>query len=99
MPPVAARLEEIASDWLRDLFGLPPQCGCGFVTGATLANFTGLAAARHALLSRAGWNVEDRGLFGAPEIKVVVGAEVHVSLLKALALVGFGKARVTTVAA
>lgn len=97
MSPVAARVEEIASDWLRDLFGLPPQCGCGFVTGATMANFAGLAAARHALLARAGWNVEDRGLFGAPEIKVVVGAEVHISVLKALSLVGFGKARVTTV--
>jgi glutamate/tyrosine decarboxylase-like PLP-dependent enzyme len=99
MSPVAARLEEIASDWLRDLFGLPAQCGCGFVTGATMSNFTGLTAARHALLARAGWNVEDQGLFGAPEIKVVVGADVHISLLKALSLVGFGKARVTTVPA
>lgn len=94
--PVAARLEEIALDWLRDLFSLPAECGCGFVTGATMANFTGLAAARHALLARAGWNVEDQGLFGAPEIKVVVGAEVHISLLKALSLLGFGKARLTT---
>jgi len=99
MSPVAARLEEIASDWLRDLFGLPAQCGCGFVTGATMSNFAGLTAARHALLARAGWNVEDQGLFGAPEIKVVVGADVHISLLKALSLVGFGKARVTTVPA
>lgn len=97
MSPVAARLEEIALGWLRELFGLQPECGCGFVTGATMANFTGLAAARHALLARAGWNVEDRGLFGAPEIKVVVGAEVHVSLLKALSLAGFGKTRLTTV--
>jgi glutamate/tyrosine decarboxylase-like PLP-dependent enzyme len=99
MSPVAARLEEIASDWLRDLFGLPAQCGCGFVTGATMSNFAGLTAARHALLARAGWNVEDQGLFGAPEIKVVVGADVHISVLKALSLVGFGKARVTTVPA
>jgi len=97
MSPVAARLEEIARGWLRELFGLRPECGCGFVTGATMANFTGLAAARHALLARAGWNVEDRGLFGAPEIKVVAGAEVHVSLLKALSLAGFGKTRLTTV--
>ncbi len=99
MSPVAARAEEIASGWLLDLFGLPPQCGCGFVSGATMANFAALAAARHALLARAGWNVEDRGLFGAPEIKVVVGAEVHISLLKALSLVGFGKARLITVPA
>jgi glutamate/tyrosine decarboxylase-like PLP-dependent enzyme len=99
MSPVASRLEEIASDWLRVIFGLPAQSGCGFVTGATMANFSGLIAARHALLARVGWNVEEQGLFGAPEIKVVVGAEVHISLLKALSLVGFGKARVTTVSA
>ena len=99
MSPVLSRLEEIASDWLRDLFGLPAPSGCGFVTGATMANFAGLTAARHALLARAGWNVEEQGLFGAPEIKVVVGAEVHISLLKALSLVGFGKTRVTTVPA
>ena len=99
MSPIGSRLEEIASDWLRDIFGLPSQGGCGFVTGATMANFAGLIAARHALLARAGWNVEEQGLFGAPEIKVVVGAEVHISLLKALSLVGFGNARVTTVPA
>ena len=99
MSPIGSRLEEIASDWLRDIFGLPSQGGFGFVTGATMANFAGLIAARHALLARAGWNVEEQGLFGAPEIKVVVGAEVHISLLKALSLVGFGKARVTTVPA
>jgi len=99
MSPIASRLEEIASDWLRDLFGLPAQSGVGFGTGATMANFAGLAAARHALLARAGWNVEDQGLFGAPEIRVIAGEEVHISLLKALTLVGFGKARVTTVPA
>ena len=99
MSPVGSRLEEIASDWLRDLFGLPAKSGVGFGTGATMANFAGLAAARHALLARAGWNVEDQGLFGAPEIRVIVGEEVHISLLKALTLVGFGKARVSTVPA
>ena len=99
MSPATARLEDITLDWLRDLFGLPAQTGCGFVTCATMANFAGLAAARHALLARAGWNVEDRGLFGAPEIKVIVGEEVHVSLLKGLSMVGFGKARVTIVPA
>ena len=66
------------------LFGLPPDAGIGFVTGATMANFSALAAARHALLGRLGWDVEARGLFGAPPITVVVGAEVHVSVLKAL---------------
>jgi glutamate/tyrosine decarboxylase-like PLP-dependent enzyme len=93
--PVGAKIEEIAAGWLLDVLGLPATCAVGFVTGATMANFTALAAARHALLARAGWNVEDRGLFGAPDIKVVVGAEVHVSLLKALAMLGFGRTRVT----
>ena len=93
MSPVAATLEEIVLDWLRDLFGLPSSCGVGLTTGATMANFTCLAAARHALLDRAGWNVEESGLFGAPPITVVVGDEVHASVLKALSLVGFGRSR------
>src|SRR5580693_8780399 len=88
--PVAAKLEEIASAWLLGVLALPASSAVGFVTGATMANFTALAAARHALLARAGWDVEERGLFGAPEITVVVGAEVHVSLSKALAMLGLG---------
>src|SRR5438874_9532943 len=84
LSPIAARLEEVAMRWLIDLLGLPPAAGVGFVTCATQANFSGLAAARHALLARRGWNVETRGLFGAPPITVVVGEEVHVSVLKAL---------------
>lgn len=99
MSPIAARIEEIAAEWLLDVLGLPAGCATGFVTGATMANFTCLAAARHALLDRAGWNVEDQGLFGAPEITVVVGVEVHVSVLKALAMLGFGRTRVVTVPA
>ena len=74
MSPVAAALEEIVLDWLREIFGLPVSCGAGFVTGATMANFTCLAAARGALLRRAGWNAEEQGLFGAPELKVVVSS-------------------------
>ena len=97
--PVASRIEEITSEWLLDVLALPKTCGIGFVTGATMANFTALAAARHALLSHAGWDVEERGLFGAPEIKVVVGAEVHASMRKALAMLGFGRKRVVTVPA
>jgi glutamate/tyrosine decarboxylase-like PLP-dependent enzyme len=92
--PLAARLEEICEAWLADVLGLPTETAIGFVTGATMANLSGLAAARHALLERAGWNVEDQGLYGAPEIKVVVGAEYHASMRKALALVGFGRERV-----
>jgi glutamate/tyrosine decarboxylase-like PLP-dependent enzyme len=95
--PVGAELEEIALDWVRELFGLPEGTGGAVVTGATMANFTCLAAARHALLARAGWNVEEDGLFGAPEITVVIGEEAHASLLKALALLGLGKKRVVRV--
>jgi glutamate/tyrosine decarboxylase-like PLP-dependent enzyme len=98
MSPVSSKIEEIAGVWLREIFGLPPSCGVGFVTGATMANFTGLAAARHALLKRAGWDVEEQGLFGAPEIRVVLSAEAHVSVKKALSLLGLGRARVTIVA-
>ena len=99
MSPVAAKMEEIVLQWLVDLFGLPATCGAGFVTGTTMANFTALAAARSALLKRAGWDVEEDGLFGAPALRVIVGAEVHVSLRKALSLLGLGRSRVTTVPA
>jgi len=97
MSPVAARLEEIVLQWTIDLLDLPSGSGAGFVTGTTMANFTALAAARTALLQRAGWNVEEDGLFGAPPIDVVVGNEVHVSLLKALSLLGLGRSRVSRV--
>jgi glutamate/tyrosine decarboxylase-like PLP-dependent enzyme len=97
MSPVAAALEEIALDWLVDVLGLPAGAGGAFVTGATMANFSCLAAARHAVLARAGWDVESQGLFGAPPVTVVVGDEVHVSLLKALGLLGFGRDRVVRV--
>lgn len=99
MSPVAARCEEIVLEWFLDLLGLPGGCGAGFATGTTMANFTALAAARSALLERAGWNVEDDGLFGAPPIQVVVGDEVHVSVLKALTLLGMGRTRLTRVPA
>ncbi len=97
--PVACRIEEIVMTWMADLLGLPPGSGMGFVTGTTMANFSALAAARTALLKRAGWNVEEDGLFGAPPIKVVVGDEVHVSVLKALMLLGLGRSRLIRVPA
>ena len=99
MSPVAAAVEEIALGWMREILGLPDSTGAGFVTGATMANFSCLLAARHALLERAGWNVEEQGLFGAPAITLVVGDEVHVSVLKALSMLGLGRARVTRVPA
>jgi glutamate/tyrosine decarboxylase-like PLP-dependent enzyme len=95
--PVAAALEEAAIGWLLDVLGLPDGTSVGFVTCATTANLSGLAAARHALLARLGWNAEERGLFGAPPLRVVVSEEVHVSLLKALSILGLGRERVERV--
>lgn len=97
MSPVAARVEEIVHNWILDLLGLPSGSGAGFVTCTTMANFSGLAAARSALLQRSGWNVEEDGLFEAPPIRVVVGDEVHVSVLRALTMLGLGRSRVISV--
>ncbi len=99
MSPVAAELEEVAIRWVCEALGLPADCAGGLVTGATTANFTALATARYALLARAGWDVTADGMFSAPPIEVVVGAEVHASVLKALSLAGFGTKRVTIVEA
>jgi glutamate/tyrosine decarboxylase-like PLP-dependent enzyme len=90
LSPVGAYLEDVVLCWLTDLFGLSLGCGGAFVTGAQMANFTALAAARHAVLDSAGWNVERNGLQGAPGVTIVVSEEVHVTVLKALALLGFG---------
>jgi glutamate/tyrosine decarboxylase-like PLP-dependent enzyme len=95
--PVNAHIERVCRDWLVSLLGLSPQTEVGFVTGATMANFTALAAARHALLQAQGWDVEAEGMFGAPPIDVIVGEEVHSSLLKALSLLGLGRERVIRV--
>ncbi len=95
--PTASRIESVAERWLVELLGLPAGTTAGFVTGATMANFSGLAAARHAVLARAGWDAEARGLFGAPEIRVITGDEVHVSVLKALGMLGLGRDRIERV--
>ena len=84
--PIGAKLEEIALGWMIDLLGLPHGTGAGFVSGATMANFAGVAAARHRVMATAGWDVEADGLIGAPPIRVVVGDEAHASLFKALGL-------------
>jgi len=97
--PATSRVEHVALRWIVELLGLPSGCGGAFVTGATVANFTALAAARHVVLRQAGWNVEADGLFGAPPITVVVGEEVHPSLIKSLGLLGLGRARVVRVPA
>lgn len=92
--PATAMLEQVSLKWLLDVLGLPRECAGAFVTGTTVAHITALAAARHHVLARAGWNVEADGLFGAPPITVVVSAEAHPTLLKALGVVGLGRKRV-----
>jgi glutamate/tyrosine decarboxylase-like PLP-dependent enzyme len=99
MSPVAAEVEDVVLPWAAEALGVPAECEGGLVTCATTANFTAMVAARHALLKRAGWHVEEDGMFGAPEIEVVVGAEVHASMLKALTMAGFGKRKLKYVEA
>ena len=88
--PAAAVVEEVAANWLVELFGLPSGTSVGFVTGAQMANFTGLAAARHEVLRRTGWDVESQGLIGAPTIRVLAGAERHDTIDRALRFLGLG---------
>jgi len=89
--PTTVVLEEVAHQWLLEIFGLPAGTGVSFATGATMANFTALAAARGAVLERAGWDVEADGLQGAPPVRIVVGEEVHPSVRKSLGMLGFGR--------
>jgi glutamate/tyrosine decarboxylase-like PLP-dependent enzyme len=92
-----SRLEQVTLRWLVDLFDLPAGTGAAFVTGATVANFTALAAARNGVLARAGWSVEADGLFGAPAITVIAGAEAHPTVLKSLGMLGLGRGRIVRV--
>ena len=88
--PAASVVEEVCRGWLAELLGLPAHVSAGFVTGCQMAHVTALAAARHAVLARAGWDVEGDGLAGSPKITVVVGAKRHVTLDRALRLLGIG---------
>jgi glutamate/tyrosine decarboxylase-like PLP-dependent enzyme len=97
--PSASVAEEVAGGWLIDLFGLPADSSIGYSTGATMATFTALAAGRHRVLERLGWNVEEDGLTGAPDIAVVVGAEPHVTIHVSLQMLGLGRNRVFRVEA
>ncbi len=97
--PVGVALENVSARWLLEALDLPAESGVSFVTGATMANFTALCAARHAVLDKAGWDVDAHGLFGAPEITVIVGAEAHPTVLKALGMLGLGRERVIAVPA
>ena len=98
LSPAAAVAEEVAAAWLIDVFGLPEGSSVGFATGATMASFTAIAAGRNAVLARAGWNVEEDGLFGAPPIAVVTSDESHVTIFVSLQMLGLGRTRVHRVA-
>jgi glutamate/tyrosine decarboxylase-like PLP-dependent enzyme len=95
--PAGAAVEQVAGRWMLELLGLPAEASVGLPTGAGLGNTVGLAAARHAVLAREGWDVEARGLYGAPEITVVVGDEAHATLSTALQYLGLGRDRVVRV--
>ncbi|HJP71338.1 MAG TPA: pyridoxal-dependent decarboxylase [Candidatus Limnocylindria bacterium] len=97
--PAGAAVEQVAGRWMLDLLGLPAEASVGLPTGAGLGNTVGLAAARHAVLARHGWDVEARGLYNAPEITVIVGEEAHATLATALQYLGLGRDRVVRVAA
>ncbi len=99
LSPAAAAAEEVCRGWLCDLFGLAEGTSAGFTTGAQMANLIGLAAARHQVLADAGWDVEVDGLFGAPQISVVVSQERHATIDRALRFLGLGKASITEVPA
>ena len=88
--PAAAVVEEIAAAWILELLGLPAGAGVGFVTGCQMAHVTALAAARHALLARTGWDAGELGLHGAPPLRILAGSEAHVSIFRALRLLGLG---------
>ncbi|MEX2116629.1 MAG: aminotransferase class V-fold PLP-dependent enzyme [Bacteroidota bacterium] len=95
--PSTSHLEQVALRWLVELFGLPAGTGGAFVTGATVANLSALAAARHAVYAKAGWDIEGQGLLGAPPLSVIISAEAHPAVIKSLGLLGLGRNRVTQI--
>jgi len=97
MSPLAAKLEQITEHWLKQSLGLPDKVVAGLVSGTSVANLVGLAAARYRILSKLGWDIATRGLFGAPQIRIVCGDHVHASVQKALQLLGFGTAQIERV--
>ncbi len=88
--PIAAQTEKVAGNWLLELLRLPANSAVGFVTGTTMANFCGVLAARQSIYGRMGWDSKALGINGAPPIRIIVGEEVHASMLRALILAGFG---------
>ncbi|ASR39393.1 pyridoxal-dependent decarboxylase [Prauserella marina] len=99
LSPAADAAEHCAGRWLKELLGIPATASTGFVTGGQAANTVGLAAARHRVLADAGWDVESRGLAGAPPVRIVASEERHATIDRALRLLGFGTSAVTEVRA
>jgi len=95
--PAAALVEEIAGNWLKEILGLPMEASFAFVTGCQMAHATCLAAARHALLAKRGWNVEQRGLFGAPPIRILTSDQRHGTFERAVRLLGLGLSQITLI--
>lgn len=89
--PLASKLEQVVEKWLTDIFSLPPGTVAGFVSGTSMANFCGLAAARYRLLQRQGWDINQQGLYGAPHLRIVTAKDAHSTVLKAISLLGFGQ--------
>ncbi|MEM9722804.1 MAG: RNA 2'-phosphotransferase [Bacteroidota bacterium] len=92
--PLASKLEQVVEAWLKDLFALPESVVAGFVSGTSTANLCGLAAARYRLLAQQGWDLNQKGVFGAPRLRVVTGRHAHSTILKAISLMGFGQAHI-----
>ena len=97
LSPVSSVLESVCEEWLVDLLGLPAETAVGFVGGSSIAILVGLAVGRDAILRRAGWDAASRGLFGAPEMRVVLGERAHSTVYKALAILGLGRDRIESV--
>jgi glutamate/tyrosine decarboxylase-like PLP-dependent enzyme len=94
LSPISSKLETVVQNWLNELFGLPKETISGFVSGTSMANFCGLAAARYRILQNQGWDIAEKGLFDAPRIRVVAGSHAHSTILKAISLIGLGKGNV-----
>lgn len=90
MSPIASMLEEVCERWIVELLGLPRETAAGFVSGTSLANFSGLCAGRNQLLRQKGWDVAKQGLRGAPPLRILAGADAHASVFKAVSLLGMG---------
>lgn len=91
LSPIGSVLETVVEKWLKEIFNLPASTVAGFVSGTSTANFCGLAAARFRLLYNLNWNINNKGLFNAPQLRIVTGKHAHSTILKAIGLLGFGK--------